>query len=397
MCGNDTGPRYGSPRAHRMARAISLILLSFVANLAAAADVSEAEIAESAPGALLRIWPLEGGAPGNAKAYRILYRSVGLKGEAIAVTGAAIFPAEEKPRGSRNVIAWAHPTSGVVTHCAPSLMPDLAGTIQGIDYMLDADHVVVATDYIGLGTKDPHPYLIGISAARAVIDSVRAVRHIKDSGAGTRFAVWGHSQGGHAALFTGEHAREYAPELELLGVAAAAPATYLAALFDADKNTSSGRSLTAMALLSWSKFFKLPLDSVVESGAFDAFRTLASDCIESIEDFVKEDRDEKRLEKHAFLKADPTTLTSWRSIMDRNTPGQSASAVPIFLAQGTADEIVIPDITRKFMQSVCNHGTRVKLYIIEGGTHMFAGRDSAYAAVKWMVDRFDGKVAPSDC
>lgn len=391
MCGNDTC-------TSRMARAVGLALLFLVAEIAAAAaDVSEAEIAGSAPGTLLRIWPLEGGAPGNAKAYRILYRSVGLNGEAIAVTGAAIFPAGEKPRTPRNVIAWAHPTSGVVTRCAPTLMPDLGGTIMGIDHMLDANHVVVATDYVGLGTKDTHPYLIGTSAARAVIDSVRAVRHIKDSGAGTRFAVWGHSQGGHAALFTGEHVRGYAPELELVGVAAAAPATYLAALFEADKHTSSGRSLTAMALHSWSAFFKLPLDGVVEPDALHAFQTLASDCIESIEDFIKEDRDEKRLETHAFLKVDPTTLTSWRAIMDRNTPGQSASAAPLFLAQGTADEVVGPHITRQFMQTTCKHGTKVKLHVLEGGTHMFAGRDSAYAAVKWMVDRFDGKPAPSDC
>lgn len=363
----------------------------------AAADLSEAELAGSQPGALLRIWPLEGAAPGDAKAYRILYRSVGLNGEPIAVTGAAIFPAGEKPRTPRNVVAWAHPTSGVVTRCAPTLMPDLAGTVQGIDYMLDAQYVIVATDYVGLGTKDTHPYLVGISAARSVIDSVRAARHIKDSGAGKRFAVWGHSQGGHAALFTGEHVRAYAPELELVGVAAAAPATYLTALFEADKDTQSGRSLTAMALHSWSRFFKLPLDPIVEPGAFNAFQTLASDCIESIEDFLKEDRDEKRLEKRAFLKVDPTSVASWRAIMDRNTPGQSASAAPIFLAQGTADEVVRPHITRKFMETACQHGTRVKLHVLAGGTHMFAGRDSAYAAVSWIGDRFHGKAAPSDC
>jgi len=320
-----------------------------------------------------------------------------VNGEPIAVTGAVMFPAGDQSRGMRDVIAWAHPTSGVVTRCAPTLMPDLAGSIQGVEAMLDAQYVVVATEYVGLGTKDTHPYLVGISAARAVIDSVRAARHIKDSGAGKRFAVWGHSQGGHAALYTGEHVRAYAPELELVGVAAAAPATYLIDLFEADKNTSSGVSLSSMALLSWSQFYKLPLDNLVEPGAFDAFRRLASDCIESIEDFIKEDRDEKRLEKHAFLKVDPMTLLPWRAIMEQNTPGQSASAAPIFLAQGTADEVVRARITQKFMQTACHHGTKVKLHLMEGGTHMFAGRDSANAAIRWMTDRFEGKMAPNDC
>jgi len=36
----------------------------------------------------------------------------------------------------------------------------------------------------------------------------------------------GHSQGGHASLYTGELAASYAPDLKLVSVAAAAPATY---------------------------------------------------------------------------------------------------------------------------------------------------------------------------
>ena len=37
-------------------------------------------------------------------------------------------------------------------------------------------YAIAATDYPGLGTPGPHPYLVGDSEARAVIDSVRAAR-----------------------------------------------------------------------------------------------------------------------------------------------------------------------------------------------------------------------------
>ncbi len=77
----------------------------------------------------------------------------------------------------------------------------------------------------GLGTAGPHPYLVGLSEARAVLDSVRAAREIAGAGASDRFAVWGHSQGGQAALFSGLIADTYAPELRLAGVAAAVPAS----------------------------------------------------------------------------------------------------------------------------------------------------------------------------
>ena len=105
--------------------------------------------------------------------------------------------------------------------------------------MLDRGFVIAATDYAGLGGQGMHPYLIGLSEARAVLDSVRAARQLPDAAAGDRFAVWGHSQGGHAALFTGEQAASYAPELKLVGVAAAAPATYLGELFRADRGSSA--------------------------------------------------------------------------------------------------------------------------------------------------------------
>lgn len=115
------------------------------------------------------------------------------------------------------------------------------------------------------------------------------------------FAAWTEAERASFAIFL-------LTRIAVVGVAAAAPATYLAALFEIDKNTSSGRSLSAMALHSWSVFFKLPLDGVVEPSAFDAFQALASDCIQSIENFIKEDDDEKRLERHAFLIGHPTTL-----------------------------------------------------------------------------------------
>ncbi len=211
-------------------------------------DVQPGEIPGKA-GTIIRVWPLESGGPGNSDAFRFLYRSTGLKGEPIPVSGAIFIPSGPAPAGGRNVIAWAHPTSGVAPACAPSLYPDRAGLIWNLREMLGQGYVVVATDYPGLGTDGIHPYLIGESEGRAVLDSVRAARHLTKGGASNRFAVWGHSQGGHAALFTGEIAARYAPELELVGVAAAAPATYLVELFDDDEFNRTGLTCDGVALL----------------------------------------------------------------------------------------------------------------------------------------------------
>ena len=55
-------------------------------------------------------------------------------------------------------------------------MPDTAGLIFGLNQMLAQGYVVTATDYPGLGTQGIHPFLIGVSEDRAVLDSVRAAR-----------------------------------------------------------------------------------------------------------------------------------------------------------------------------------------------------------------------------
>ncbi|MGH6735469.1 MAG: alpha/beta fold hydrolase [Methyloceanibacter sp.] len=349
------------------------------------------------PGAILNVWPLLGGGPGNGDAFRILYRSTGLKGEPIAVSAAIFIPAGTPPAGGRNVIAYAHPTSGVVEKCAPSLMPDTAGMIWGLPSMLDKGYIVVATDYPGLGTPGIHPYLIGISEGRAVLDSVRAAIALPRSGASNRFVVWGHSQGGHAALYTGELARAYAPELKLLGIAAAAPATYLIELFDADSRTSEGKELTAMTIYSWSNLYGTPASTLVEPAAMGAYQAMAHDCIESVAEFAAINDAEKPLQSMRFLKANPTKTEPWRSIMAKNTPGQAPAGAPVFLAQGTADTTVWPRITKQFGTHPCKQGTRVMFVELPGVSHTFAAKASVSTALKWMDDRFRGLPAPSVC
>ena len=355
------------------------------------------DAAAEGPGSIIRVWPLEGGGPGNSQAFRVLYRSTGLNGEPIEVSGAIHFPSGPAPAGGRNVIAWAHPTSGVVEPCAPSLMPDNDGMIWGLPNMLAQGYVVVATDYPGLGTPGVHPYLIGISEARAVLDSVRAARALPDAGASNRFAVWGHSQGGHAALYTGELAASYAPELRIVGVAAAAPATYLAELFDADSATPTGKELTAMTIYSWSKLYNTPATALVEPDAMGAFEQMAHDCIESVPEFQAITDAEKPLQNIKFLKANPTKTEPWRGIMLRNTPGQAPAGAPVLIAQGTADTTVRPQITKQFGEALCKQGAQLDFIWLKGVSHTFAARDSARQTLVWIGDRFRGAPAPSSC
>jgi Secretory lipase len=152
-----------------------------------------------------------------------------------------------------------------------------------------------------------------------------------------------------------------------------------------------------MALYAWSKLYNKPASSLVEPAAMAPFQRMAHDCIESLPEFAAIEKAEKPLERIRFLKADPTEIEPWRGIMQRNTPGQAAAGAPVFIAQGTADTTVRPDITKKFAVALCRQGARVRFVSLNGVSHTFAAKASVGQALGWMGDRFRGKPASSDC
>jgi pimeloyl-ACP methyl ester carboxylesterase len=395
-------------RAGAGSRFLLAIVASFAAATLAAASLSPAraqtdfytiassELGFYSNGALIRSQPMWG-APDGAAAYRILYRSEGLNGEPIAVSGVVIVPDGSPPPGGRPIVAWAHPTTGVARACAPSLARVLFRSIQGLRGMLAQGYAVAATDYPGLGTPGPHPYLVGVSEGRAVLDSVRAARTMPGVGGGRTFALWGHSQGGQAVLFAGLLAKEYAPELRLVGVAAAAPATELRSLFNLDLGTPGGNNITAMTLWSWSRVYDAPMLRVVTPEAVPAIDELAGMCIERFFDVFRR-RGPSRMLARSFLKEkDFANLPPWRALLTENTPAALSPSIPIFLAQGTKDNIVVPSVTRNYLAKLCAVGSPVTMVWLPGVSHLFAARDSADAAIAWIADRFAGTPAPSNC
>ena len=332
----------------------------------------------------------------GATDYRVLYRSVGLNGEPIAVSGAIIIPVGAPPPGGRPIVAWAHPTSGVVQKCAPSLATFRFEQIMGLRDMVRRGYIVTATDYPGLGAGGPHPYLVGDSEGRAVLDSVRAAESVAHEQA-PGVALWGHSQGGQAVLYAAKLAPTYAPELRLDGVAAAAPATELGALMRDDLATPGGKNLLAMTLWSWSRVYGAPLGQVVDPAALPEVDRLASLCLESPIDIRPRAAVAKQLQQRFLSVSDLTALEPWRSLLAQNTIGALPPSMPVFLAQGDADQVIQPAVTRGYMQTLCAAGSRVTFLSLPGVGHGTAAMKSALAAIGWIADRFAGAPAPNDC
>ena len=337
------------------------------------------------------------GAPLGAKAYRVLYRSSGLKDEPITVSGVVIVPPGPAPAGGRPIVAWAHPTTGIVPRCAPSLAIFVFQQIQGLREMIRRGYIVAATDYPGLGTPGPHPYLVGKSEGRAVLDSLRAARELAGEAASNHVAIWGHSQGGQAALFAGLLAKEYAPELDLAGIAMAAPATELGPLVRDDFPTPGGKNLLAMTLWSWSRVFGAPLDKIVAPGAMIAVNRLAHVCLESPIDIEPRRRAGAALQRRFLTVKDLTDIEPWRTLLADNTIGPLPPSIPLFVAQGSADTTVRPSVTRDYERTLCADGSRVRMVTLDGVGHGTIAMRSALMAVAWISRRFAGDPAENDC
>jgi len=157
------------------------------------------------PGRLITHRPLAGtGLRGHA--FRITYHSRTVGNADIAVTGLVVLPFGAPPPGGWPIITYGHSTTGIADVCAPSAHLGWAPT-DVWNALLDRRMAIAATDYEGLGGPGRHPYLVGTSEAHSMIDAVRAARQLSRGRIGTRYMALGHSQGGHAAVFTAVNAR----------------------------------------------------------------------------------------------------------------------------------------------------------------------------------------------
>ncbi len=354
------------------------------------------------PGTIIRTEAIRG-APAGSLGWKILYLSTGMQGEPIAVSGTVFVPTTPAPPGGRSVVAWAHPTTGVNDRCAPSLEAGGgASKIPGITEFLQAGYAVAATDYAGLGTPGPHPYLVGASEGMAVLDSARAIHSFAPAAAGTRIAVWGHSQGGHAALFAGQLAPTYAPDLTVVGVATAAPATELGALLQRDIGGIGGNVLGSMAVVSWSQVYAdqgLTLDQVVKTPSQPVARLIADQCIESTPQLLV-DLPAAEVLDVSFLAGAPWSTPGWDTQLQINTPGAPGSpglAVPLLVNQGTADTTVWPTVTTGWVTNQCAAAVTVTERLYPGVSHTDIAVDSASDTATWIAARFAGQPASATC
>ena len=345
-------------------------------------------------GRLIRVDDYSGRAPAGGEVKRILYTTRDAAGQPAVASGLVISPVDP-PRGARPVVMWHHGTTGVARGCAPSLRDDAATrwAIPALEDALAKGWVVVSTDYSGQGAPGVFPYLIGTGEARSSLDAVLAAREIDGLILSKRTMAWGHSQGGHAALWAAQIADDYAPDVDVLGVAALAPAAEPREL--AEELISGEPNALLAILISWvlvpysDTYDDVELSRYLAPGAAPIVREMTQRCpsepgvVVSVATALGVSADNP-------LYASDLTAGPLGERLEANA-ASGPWEMPVLLAWGSADEVIPPSLQEDFVARSCAADSRIRILVYDDYEHLqilLPGSRFLPVLVRWSDERF---------
>lgn len=266
-----------------------------------------------------------------------------------------------------------NPALAFVTYAYPTL-----------ENWLAAGYAVLRSDYQGLGTPGPHPYLIGKSEGRGVLDIVRAARQL-DRSLGDRFLIAGHSQGGQAALFAARDAAKWIGELELRGTATYAPASHLLEQQGAIAGLTAPSSLSALAVTilfgATTANPRVTAERVLKPKPLALYPQLEQRCLPQLATgnryggIAPADLEQPGQPDSAFSR-----------VLAKMNPAIETTP-PILLLQGAADTTVFPFLTDELDGELRAAGDDVSYKVYPGVNHAEILGAAEVDALAWMQGR----------
>ena len=320
----------------------------------------------------------------------MLYRSRSVDGDVVAVSGSLTLPRGPRPKGGWPVITYAHGTAGVADACAPTRGYDenqlVSYAYPLLRRFLNAGFAVVRTDYEGLGTPGVHPFLVGRSEGRSVLDAVRAARELEPR-LSNRFVIAGHSQGGHAALFAAALASRWVPDLRLRGTVALAPASHLRTQFALTRALSNpGGGLGSFVALGLRAVDTIAPRVGVPQLLTDRARGLYPDTLRRCHDTLQAGDSVGGLPLNEILRGD-ADLSGLLGVIGAQDPEHLTITSRVRLLQGTADGTVFATFTNQLVAELRGRGTKLGYTTYDGVSHAGVIEAGGADAMRWIERR----------
>lgn len=348
------------------------------------------------PGTLIKQEVFTRNIPAGTKAWRILYQTTRHDGSPAVASAVVVTPTTPTVPGP--IIAWAHGAVGVARGCAPSMFENPFPYIPAFPELFREGWTYFGTDYTGLGTPGGHAFLMGDDAARNVLDSVRAARQIPGLALNGQTLVWGHSQGGNSALWTGMTAAAYAPDVPLAGVAALSPASDLAGLMQEGKSLPLGKVLSAFALQAYTERFKeLKPEDLANGWSRFWGRDMARRCVGNLGTLLSV-AEGQLLAAEGIFKAE-----AFKGPLSERLKQQTPALpipIPLLIGHGTTDDLISVQLQQRYVKSRCAAGQALDYREYGDRDHLtVVAADSLLVKdlLEWSRDRLAGKPAVTRC
>lgn len=342
-------------------------------------------------GDLLRARRLSGPAalPGAARTDLLLYRGTGVGGRPVAISGAVSVPKGKAPEGGWPVVSFAHGTTGLADQCAPT-RPEGARfssyAYPTFTTWLRKGWAVARTDYEGLGTPGVHPYLVGVSEGRSVLDMVRAAAQRDRRISTKRVILAGHSQGGHAALWAAGLAARYTPELGVKGTVGFAPESHTGEQGQLISALTAPSPLTGLAIsiLAGVEVERpaLKIADKLTDRARALYPRVTTECLPEL------------LGTSAFGALAPAELFRPDADIKPIVAGLNANdaetvtiRTPLRVEQGTSDTTVLPGFTDQLVADLRKRGTTITFAKREGVGHGDIVKAGTAGSTAWIAER----------
>jgi pimeloyl-ACP methyl ester carboxylesterase len=321
----------------------------------------------------------------------LLYTQEGVHGTTVATSGYIVIPSGDAPADGWPIVTWAHGTSGIADICAPSrAQSSSSGNVDDVllEDWISKGYAVLLTDYEGLGTPGDHPYLIGDSEGRAVLDIVRAAKTYEPR-LSNRVVISGHSQGGQAALFAAALAPSYTPELDVFATIAFAPVSNLENELPLLKGLSINSLSGTVALILRGLAIansSIDISSILSPAALKLFPETLTECLDELDSDAS----------FGSLDADQLVLPSANlddlvAQLKDNDASFLKIAKPILVLQGEADTTVFPYTTSAMVKSLKASGADITEQTYANATHTSVINAAGDDATKYLMAKLPAK------
>ena len=327
--------------------------------------------------------------------YRIMYLTQSVSGAPTVATALVAVDEERAPFGGYPVLLYGHGSIGLADACAPSVAvgsinDEHAQEFDSVSSATSQGYAVVAADYEGLGGPGRHPYLVGISEGRSMLDAGSPHGRFLACTSARTPPMLGFSQGGHAALWATQLAPEWTPGQPITGTVLAAPASevveYVQAGVADPANAAAPVSVIAGLAAAYPEA-QAAIGTVLTPAGQELVALMDEHCFD----------ESVTMPAGALLAADPLTVEPFASLIAAQTAGTAASPTPVLILHGDADMNVPLALSDQLVTRLCAAGQVVERRVLPGQTHFIALTIASRDGIPWLDGLRAGTPAVNSC